>query len=89
MQIQLKVQSLSADESGGKKWGSDSRGQFCRRLPRKRNSACTGKSREGCPGTSDAAQRGKSGYKGCKEGYGESLEKHRRRRLEEEVRESC
>lgn len=31
---------------------------------------------------------GESGSKGCKEGYGESLEKCRGRRLEEEVRES-
>lgn len=68
-----------------KEGGSASRGQFCRGLPRKRNSACTGESREGCPGTRNTAQKGKTGSKGCKEGYGESLQKCRGRRLEGEV----
>lgn len=69
-------------------WGSASGGQLCGGLPRKRNSACAGESRVGCPGTKNAAQNGKSGSKGCKEGYGESPETCRGRKLEEEVRES-
>lgn len=72
-----------------KEAGSASGGQFCRGLPRKRNSACTGTGREGCPGTRNASQKGEhSGSKGCKEGYGESLEKCRGRRLEGGIRES-
>lgn len=89
MQIQLKVKVQAwRSLEGRKEGGSASGGWFCRGLSRKRNCACTGKSREGCWATRNPAKTGESGHKGCKEGYGERLENCRRRRLEEDVRDS-
>lgn len=66
MQIQLKFKSSSLEESGGEERKGTILGQFCRGLP----SALTDGRREGCPGAGNAAQKDKSGSKGCKEGCG-------------------
>lgn len=75
MQIQPKSKSSSLEESGGEeRRGSTLGGRFCRGLPRQSDSALTDERREGCPGTGNAAQKGKSGSKGCKEGCGGEMQ---------------
>lgn len=72
MQIQPKFKSSSSEESGGEeRRGSALGGQFCRGLPRQSDSD---ERREGCPGTGNAAQKSKSGSKGCKEGCGGEMQ---------------
>lgn len=74
MQIQLKYKSSSSEESGGEETRGSILGQFCRELPRQSDSALTEERREGCPRTGNAAQKGKSGSKGCKEACGGEMQ---------------